>query len=166
MILSTPQGGCQPGVATKEPHPRSDKEASENEMSILTSDQEEFLRANNLAALATGRQDGSPQLSHIVYDWDGSNILISIKSNTAKCHNAQRQPRVALLVHDGRKQLVIYGVAEPVSDDPERIELTARVFRRVTGNSDIEVNDGFVAGMNAQKRTILRIRPEKATMND
>jgi hypothetical protein len=79
---------------------------------------QEFVNdSKHLAALATGRQDGSPQLSHIVYDWDGSNILISIKSNTAKWHNAQRQPRVALRVHNGRKQLVIYGVAEPMMND-------------------------------------------------
>ena len=133
---------------------------------VLTPEQEDFLRSHQLAALATGRKDGSPQLSHIVYDWDGESIVVSVKSFTAKWHNALRQPQVALLVHDGRKQLVIYGRAEGVADDPERIELTARVMRRLSGNPDMQVTDDFVNGMNAQKRTVLKITPERAFMND
>ena len=133
---------------------------------VFTPEQEEFLHAQKLAAFATGRKDGSPQLSHIAYDYDGSDIVISIKSYTAKWHNALRQPRVALLVHDGRKQLVIYGWAEAISEDPERIELTARVFRRITSNPDFAVTDEFTQGMAAQKRTVLRIIAESATMND
>ena len=133
---------------------------------VLTPEQEEFLRTHQLAALATGRRDGSPQLSHIVYDWDGESIAVSVKSYTAKWHNARRQPKVALLVHDGRKQLVIYGTAEAIDADPERIELTARVMRRLSGNPDLEVTDDFVNGMDAQQRTVLKIAPERAFMND
>ena len=134
--------------------------------SVFSTEQEEFLRSHHIAALATGRKDGSPQLSHIAYDWDGESIAISIKSFTAKWHNALRQPRVCLLVHDGRKQLVIYGRAEGIAQDPERIELTARVLRRLSGNPEIEVNEAFVSGMNSQKRTILKVTPEQAFMND
>ena len=133
---------------------------------VLSPEQQEFLRSHQLAALATGRKDGSPQLSHIVYDWDGESMIISVKSFTAKWHNALRQPRVSLLVHDGRKQLVIYGRAQAISRDPERIELTARVLRKLSGNPDVEVNEAFVSGMNAQKRTILKVKPESAFMND
>ncbi len=132
----------------------------------LTPEQDELLRSNHIAALATGRRDGSPQLSHIAYDYDGKDIAISINSYTAKCHNAIRQPRIALLVHEGRKQLVIYGRAEAIADDPERIELTARVFRRLGGDPDFAVTADFGAGLNQQKRTILRITPEQASMND
>jgi len=132
----------------------------------LTPEQAEFLSANHIAAFATGRKDGSPQLSHIAYDFDGRDIVMSIKSYTAKWHNALRQPQVALLVHDGRKQLVIYGTAEAISQDPGRIELTARVFRRLTETPDFAVTDEFIAGMNEQKRTVLRITPDRASMND
>lgn len=135
-------------------------------MSVLTPEMETFLHQQQIAALATGRRDGSPQLSHVVYDYDGADIVISVKSHTAKWHNARRQPRVALLVHEGRKQLVIYGRAEAIESDPERIELTARVFRRLSGNPDFAVSADFVKTMDEQKRTVLRIRPEKATIQD
>ena len=135
-------------------------------MSALTPEMETFLHEQQIAALATGRRDGSPQLSHVVYDYDGADIVISVKSYTAKWHNARRQPRVALLVHEGRKQLVIYGRAEAIESDPERIELTARVFRRLSGNPDLAVSADFVKTMDEQNRTVLRIRPEKATIQD
>ena len=133
---------------------------------ILNAEQEEFLATHQIAALATGRRDGSPQLSHIAYDWDGSDLAISVKSYTAKWHNALRQPRVALLVHEDRKQLVIYGRAESIDKDPLRAELTARVFRRLTQNPSFGVTEEFVEQLNAQKRTVLRVVPEVATLND
>jgi len=129
---------------------------------VFTPQQLEFLAEHKLAALATGRQDGSPQLSHVIYDWDGRDIVVSVKSYTAKWKNALRQPRVALLIHEGRTQLVIYGRAEGIDTDPERAELTARVFRVLTGNPDFAVTDEFVEGLDAQHRTVLRITPEKA----
>jgi len=134
-------------------------------VSVLTPEQETFLRDHKIAVLATGRRDGSPQVSHILYDWDGRDLAISVKSYTAKWKNVLRQPKVALLVHDGRKQLVIYGRAEAVDRDPERIQLTARVFSRMTGKPT-EVTDDFGAGMDQQQRTVLRVVPEKASMND
>jgi len=136
-----------------------------DETRIFTPEQEAFLRDQKIAVLATGRRDGSPQVSHILYDYDGRDLAISVKSYTAKWKNVARQPRVALLVHDGGKQLVVYGRAEAVSEDPARIELTARVFARITGEP-VSVTDEFVTKMDAQQRTALRVIPETATMND
>jgi PPOX class probable F420-dependent enzyme len=127
--------------------------------------QKAFLEARRWAALATGRGDGSPQLSHVGYDWDGEHIIVSVKSYTAKWKNARRQPKVALLIHEDRKQLVVYGEAECIDRDPERAAQSARVFRRLTGN-DMQVDETFVRMLDAQQRTILRITPDKATMND
>jgi PPOX class probable F420-dependent enzyme len=133
---------------------------------VFTPEQEDFLRERRVAAFATGRKDGSPQLSHVVYDYDGRDIAISVKSYTAKWHNAKRQPGVALLVHEDRKQLVIYGRAEAIDTDPQRIDLTVRVFRRLSGNPDFQSSPDFLKSMDEQRRTVLRIVPEKATMQD
>lgn len=135
-------------------------------MSIFTEDQEAFLKEKTWAVLGTGRKDGSPQLSHIGYDWDGTDIIISIKSYTAKWKNALRQPKVSMLVHEDRKQLIIYGTTTCIDQDPDRAELTARVFRKLSGNPDVAVTDDFIKTMDEQDRTILRIRPDKAFMND
>ena len=75
-------------------------------MVTFTDAQDDYLSSPQWAALATGRKDGSPQLSQIVYAWNGEDIVISVKSYTAKWKNALREPKVALLIHDGRRQLV------------------------------------------------------------
>ena len=134
--------------------------------SIFTPEQDAFLRSRQWAAFATGRRDGSPQLSHVGYDWDGQDIVVSVKSYTAKWKNALRLPKVALLVHEDRKQLIIYGTAECIDRDPDRAELTARVFRRLTGNTALEPDEGFIRMLDEQQRTVLRIRPAKASMMD
>lgn len=130
----------------------------------LTPEQDTYLKEHRLAVLATGRKDGSPQVSTIMYNYDGTDIITSVKSFTAKWNNALRQPKVALLINDGRKQLVIYGEAEGIADDPERKELTRRLRTAMGRAPDDE--DAFVAQLNKEKRTVLRIKPDKAFMND
>ena len=56
--------------------------------------------------------------------------------------------------------------ARAIESDPERIEKTVRVFRRITDNPLLETDDGFVETMNALQRTAPRITIDKAFMND
>ena len=78
----------------------------------MTQEQQEYLSNHQWAVLATGRKDGSPQISQIAYHWNGEDFAVSIKSYTAKWKNALRQPRVAMLIHDDRRQLVVYGTTD------------------------------------------------------
>jgi nitroimidazol reductase NimA-like FMN-containing flavoprotein (pyridoxamine 5'-phosphate oxidase superfamily) len=71
----------------------------------MTPEQDSYLREQKMAVLATGRKDGSPQISTINYAFDGTDIAISVTSDRAKWVNAVRQPRVSMLVLDGHKQL-------------------------------------------------------------
>jgi PPOX class probable F420-dependent enzyme len=132
---------------------------------MLNDDQRTFLKARHLAVLATGRADGSPQVSTVMYDYDGTDFAVSIKSFTAKWKNVLRQPKVGLVINDGRRQLIVYGTAKAVAEDPERIELTQRVFRRVAG-TDPGTAEQLKPLLDEQKRTALRIVPESAFMND
>lgn len=124
-------------------------------------EQRTYLVEHLWAVLATGRKDGSPQQSMIGYAVDDQGrLLLSIKSYTAKWHNAVRQPLVSVAVPDGRAHLVVYGEAEAIEDDPLRAELTAMVFGRLM---DIPPPDPetLVPDLDAQQRTVLRITPRK-----
>jgi PPOX class probable F420-dependent enzyme len=127
----------------------------------MTDEQEEYLRSHKWAALATGRKDGSPQLSQIVYDWNGKDFAISVKSYTAKWNNALRQPKVSLLIHEERRQLVVYGTAECIDNDPERAEMTLRIHQAFFDGEDIKIDDNFIDVLNRDQRTILRVTPDK-----
>jgi PPOX class probable F420-dependent enzyme len=133
---------------------------------VLTDAQQTFLKEHHLAVLATtGRSDGSPQVSTVMYDFDGTDIAISIKRYTAKWKNVLQQPKIGLVVNDGRKQLIVYGTARAVELDPERMELTRRLFRRVTGSEPRSAEE-LKPLLDQQERTALRIVPERAFMND
>jgi PPOX class probable F420-dependent enzyme len=131
----------------------------------MTPDQDSYLREHHQGVLATGRKDGSPQASLIMYDFDGTDIAISVTSDRAKYVNAVRQPRVSMVVVDGHKQLILYGTATGVDADPDRLELTKRI--RASMGRPAEDDDATLsAQLDEAKRVILRITPDRVFMND
>lgn len=131
----------------------------------LNPEQDQYLREHSMGVLGTGRRDGSPQLSMVMYDYDGADVVISVASDRAKWKNALRQPNIALLVPDGRRQLVVYGTAEGVTSDPARSDGTKRVRARI--GRPFEGDDADLAQeLDEAKRVILRFEPGRAFMND
>ena len=131
----------------------------------LTADQDQYLRDHSLGVLGTGRRDGSPQLSMIIYDYDGSDLVISVTSDRAKWKNAMRQPNVALLVPDGRKQLIVYGTVEGVTETAARNAGTKRI--RARAGRPVEVSDEeLTAELDGNHRVILKLTPDRGFMND
>ncbi len=133
-------------------------------MAALSPEQEQYLRDHRLAVLATGRKDGSPQASTIMYAYHGGEVLISVTEDRAKWKNAVRQPKVAMVILDGRKQMMLYGTARGVDADPER--LSAHKLIREAMNRPVEDEAEYLDTLNKQKRVILAITPTKVFMND
>ncbi|MDG2303448.1 MAG: pyridoxamine 5'-phosphate oxidase family protein [Candidatus Binatia bacterium] len=133
---------------------------------VINPEQEAYLRDHVWAVLGTGRKDGSPQLSMVAYEFDGVDIAISIKSYTAKWKNILRQPDVALLVHDGRKQLIIYGTVEAIAEDPERRDVIRRVMTRLRPEAAGLDDEALTKILDQQERTALRLVPKKVFLND
>ncbi|MEZ4491996.1 MAG: TIGR03618 family F420-dependent PPOX class oxidoreductase [Dehalococcoidia bacterium] len=133
-------------------------------MATLTPEQEAFLRDHRLGVLATGRKDGSPQASTIMYVYHDGEVIISVTEDRAKWVNAIRQPKVALVVLDGRKQLVLYGNARGVEADPDRLLFHKRI--REAMNRPVEDEAEYLDLLDKQKRVILAISPTKVLMNE
>ncbi len=131
----------------------------------LTEAQDQYLTDHSMAVLGTGRRDGSPQLSMIIYDYDGTDVAISVTSDRAKWKNAMRQPNVALLVPDGRKQLIVYGTVEGVTDTEARNAGTKRIRARM--GRPVEASDEeLTAELDGNNRVILKLTPDRAFLND
>jgi PPOX class probable F420-dependent enzyme len=124
-------------------------------------DADRWLREHALCALATARRDGSPQLSLVSYGYNGQDIVISTTSTRSKWLNSKRQAKLALLVQDGRQYVVVYGRAEHIESDPARLEAMKRIpsyQRRLERNpSEAEL----IAELDAEKRVILRVIPDR-----
>lgn len=137
-------------------------------MAVLTEEQMEFLKGHRLAVLGTGKKDGSPQLSTIMYLVEGEQIVLGVSNDRAKWFNAKRQPKVALLVLDGRRQLIVYGTAECIAGEPERAAITRRIRQAVGTNvpPDDLSDEDYGKQLDEQKRVIIRITPTSAFSND
>ena len=67
---------------------------------LLSKEQLLFIESNKLCILGTVKNDGSPQISLVYYDWDGEFLYISVTSDRAKWKNAIRNPNIAILIPD------------------------------------------------------------------
>ncbi len=123
-----------------------------------TSEQEEILREEKLAILATLRRDGSPQLSPINYAYQDGRILISITRDRAKYHNVRRNPQVSLCIlrPGGRPYVTVFGHAE--IEEVDVAAGTAEVFKRI---SDRPVPENFEEVLRQQRRVLVIVTPER-----
>ncbi len=133
----------------------------------MTPEEDQFLREHELGVLATGRRDGSPQITLVYYHYDGLDIVISTRYDRPQWLNITRQPKVAFLVQDGRRYVLVYGTAERLEADPARLEATRRIafFRRLHPN-DIDDDTKISTLLNADKRVVIRIVPIKVIRHD
>lgn len=128
---------------------------------MYTDEEKTYLLAHKWGVLATGRADGSPQQAMVGYTLDNDGrFLISTRVTSAKWLNATRKQQVSISIPDGRVNLVVYGSAETVDEDPERAELSADVLAIVLGQ-DRPDPSAVIPWLNQDKRGIVRVTPDK-----
>jgi len=131
----------------------------------MTPEQKEYLGKSGLCVLATGRRDGSPQVSTLNYTIQDDKLVLSVKHDRAKWKNAKRQPKVALVHNKGRRQLIVYGTAECIDEDPTRVRL-ARRHREILERPAPDDDAALIAELDADKRVMMSITPDRIFMND
>jgi PPOX class probable F420-dependent enzyme len=127
-----------------------------------------FVAENRWGVLATVKRDGRPQLSNVGYAYDPESQLIrvSVTADRAKTRNLQADPRVTLHVssQDFWTWVAVEGTAEltPVAADPHdaTVEELVTYYRGVSGEH--ENWDDYRAAMVADRRLVVRFRPEHA----
>ncbi len=128
---------------------------------------EALFGSSGIAALATLKHDGRPQLSNIVYSYDllARTFSVSITDTRAKTRNMRRDPRVSVFVdsRDGWSYAVAEGHAElsDVAEDPHdtTVDQLVALYRAVQG--DHPDWDEFRDAMVAEGRLLLRVRVER-----
>ena len=60
----------------------------------------DLLESTNLGHLATIDRRGNPQVNPVWFLWDGADLLIGVKAETAKYRNLRRHPHLALSIAD------------------------------------------------------------------
>lgn len=128
----------------------------------VTEAEHRYLREHVWGLLATGRRDGSPQMSMVAYDWDGNDVVLSCRSSSAKYLNAQREPSVVFAVPDDLDNLTISGSAHCHGSGPQRDRLTERLRDRLADDhqwaSDMLDRD-IAAGLDDVDRVVIQVVP-------
>jgi PPOX class probable F420-dependent enzyme len=111
----------------------------------------------SFANLATLNVDGSPQVTPVWVDFDGTNVLINTAKGRVKARNLERQPRVAMSISD--------------PENPYRyLGIQGRVVEMTEAGSDAHIDkmakkymgkDSYPYRTPQEKRVIVKIAPEK-----
>lgn len=122
----------------------------------------DFVRPRHRALLLTARADGSPQASPLTCGVDGEGrIVVSTYPERAKTRNAQRNPKVSVVVLSDEWNgpwVQIDGTAE-VIDAPDSVEPLVEYFRVISGEHPDW--DEYRAAMLKQGKSVIRITPER-----
>ena len=118
-----------------------------------------LLRAPSTCYLATTMPDGSPQLTQVWVDTDGTDVVINTVEGHQKLRNVRRDPRVALTVSDPADPsdyVQIRGVVREITTDGAREHIDV-VSQKYLGKP----YPSF--GGSTQQRVVLRITPQRAS---
>src|SRR5256885_5920533 len=102
-----------------------------NPFAMTADEVAEFLADPWFAAIASLRQDGSPLVVYVGYEWDGDAVYFSARSTRLLCKRLARDPRISFSVTNvgyPPKFVSMQGAVE-VIDDPAW-ERTKRIAKR------------------------------------
>jgi len=119
----------------------------------LSAEQARLFEEPNFATVATTNQDGSAQLSIVWIDWDGEHVVFNTAAGRVKPRNIERDPRVSVLVTDGKdgyRWVAVRGRAELTTEGAD--EHIDRMARKYSG-------EGWTA-RPGEERLLVRIRVE------
>ena len=109
------------------------------------------------ASLATLMRDGSPQVTPVWCDFDGTHILVNTARGRVKDRNLQRDPRVALSIFDPEnpyRSLAIRGRVTEMAESGADAHID-RMAKKYLGK------DRYPFRAPGEVRVILKITPEK-----
>jgi PPOX class probable F420-dependent enzyme len=122
-------------------------------MADLTEAQVELMRSTNgFAAVATIKEDGTPQTSIVWVDTDGEHVIFNTTNGRAKGRHLRRDPRVSVTVFDRDnpyRYFEVEGVAElELEGADDHIDVLARKYygEDFTGDRD---------------RVIVKVKPQR-----
>jgi PPOX class probable F420-dependent enzyme len=125
-----------------------------------------FVADHRQGVLTTLRRDGRPQISNIVYGFDGTTARVSVTAERAKTKNLRRDPRASLYVCGDNfwAYAIVEGAAElsPVAADPAdaTVDELVALYRTLSGEHPDW--DEYRRAMVNDHRLVVRITPTYA----
>jgi PPOX class probable F420-dependent enzyme len=125
----------------------------------LTSDEiNEFLAERRNAVIATINKGGSPQLTPVIFYWDGTAFYISVTKETIKYKNLKRDPRISLVVDNvlGHKTVIAKGKATIQEDNVW--DMTTKIIEKYYRKEEAAP---YLEQLKKQNRVLIVVKPSK-----
>jgi PPOX class probable F420-dependent enzyme len=130
-------------------------------------EQEEFVKKNQKAALATLDKDGFPHVVAMNYFYQDGIFYMTSYGKAQKVINVRRNPKVGLMIETGRVYNELQGVLVrghcELIEDATQVKLSFRRMGEVQGG---KAGIPSEASASMPKRVVLKIVPEKITSWD
>jgi PPOX class probable F420-dependent enzyme len=130
-------------------------------MATIPASHKDLLTKPTFANVATLNSDGSPQVTPVWVDYDGTHVLINTARGRVKARNLARQPRVAVSISD--------------PENPYRyLSIQGRVVEMTEAGGDAHIDkmakkylgkDTYPYRTPGEVRVIVKIAPEKVHTN-
>ena len=126
-------------------------------MATIPASHADLLDKKAFANLSTLNADGSPQVTPVWVDYDGTNLMVNTARGRVKARNLEREPRVALSIADPENPYRYMGIQGQVTGMTEagadaHIDKMAKKYLG---------KDTYPWRNPSEKRVIVTIRPEK-----
>jgi len=119
---------------------------------------EDFLSERRNAMIATINKDGTPQLTPVIYYWDGSTFYISVTQETVKYKNIKRDPRVSVVVDDVLNHHCVIAKGKATIQEDNIWETTSKIIYKYYGK---EEGEPYLEQLKKQKRVLIVLKPTK-----
>ena len=119
----------------------------------------DLLTKKAFAHLATTMGDGSPQVTPVWFDFDGSHVRVNSAKGRVKDKNMRRNAKVALSIQDPEnpyRYLAVRGRVEEITEDGADAHIDS-LSKKYLGK------DSYPNRKAGEIRVIYRIRPERVS---
>ena len=130
-------------------------------MATIPASHADLLTKPAFANLATLNPDGSPQVTPVWVDFDGSHVIVNTARGRVKAKNLAREPRVALSIADPENPYRYLGIQGRVVEMTEKggdahIDKMAKKYLG---------KDSYPFRKAGEVRVIVKIEPDKVHTN-
>ena len=118
----------------------------------------DFLSERRNATIATINKNGTPQLTPVIFYWDGSTFYISVTKETMKYKNLKRDPRLSLIVDDVLDHHCVIAKGKATIQEQDIWDMTSKITYKYYGK---EESEPYLEQLKKQNRVLIIFKPTK-----
>ena len=119
---------------------------------------ENFLSERRNAVIGTLNAKGDPQLTPVIFYWDGTTFYFTITKETVKYKNLKRDPRVSVVIDDVLDHHSVIAKGKATIQEQNIWDMTRKIVYKYYGQ---EEGDPYLEQFKKQNRVLIVFKPKK-----